>query len=93
MTYSFSAFWAWFRPKCTLFNIVTFCIMVVNLCGTILNNHQNIACFYVWGLCNIIWGCINFSKGIFWQGVQNLIFLVLNVQGYLAWQSAAALAH
>lgn len=80
---------AWLRPKMTAFNIFTFCLMVVNLTGTILNNHRNIACFYIWGLCNLIWGYINFSKGIFWQGTQNLIFLCLNVQGYLAWMKAA----
>lgn len=82
----FSTCWAWMEPRLTFFNIFTFILMVVNLYGTILNNHQKISCFYIWGTCNIIWGCVNFSKGIFWQGVQNLIFLYLNIQGYLAWR-------
>lgn len=68
------------------FDIGTFLIMVVNLFGTVLNNHKRIEGFYVWALCNVLWACVNFSKGIFWQGIQNLIFLALNFQGILCWR-------
>lgn len=73
----------------SLFNLGTFLIMVVNLSGTVLNSRQKISGFYIWGVCNILWACVNFSHGIFWQGVQNLIFLALNVYGLLCWRYTA----
>ena len=70
----------------TWFSVGTFLIMVINLYGTVLNSHQKKTGFFIWGFCNILWSCINFYKGIFWQGVQNIIFLGLNVYGYLCWK-------
>ncbi|MDR1597450.1 MAG: nicotinamide mononucleotide transporter family protein [Holosporales bacterium] len=71
------------------FQVMTFLIMVVNICGTVLNSHQKVSGFFVWGVCNVAWAIVNFQKGIGWQGVQNIIFLVLNVYGILCWKYGA----
>jgi hypothetical protein len=36
-----------------------------------------------------LWAGVNFYKEIYWQGVQNIIFLGLNVYGFLCWKYGA----
>jgi nicotinamide riboside transporter PnuC len=71
------------------FQIMTFGILVVNTIGTILNSRQRASGFVIWAICNVLWACVNFYKEIYWQGVQNIIFIALNVYGILCWKYGA----
>lgn len=76
----------------TWLDVGTFLIMVINFFGTFLNSRQKASGFFIWGLCNILWAYVNFfaPKGVFWQGIQNIIFIGFNIYGYLCWKYTAA---
>ncbi|MDR2464275.1 MAG: nicotinamide mononucleotide transporter family protein [Holosporales bacterium] len=71
------------------FQVGTTMIMIVNVYGSVLNSRQRVSCFFVWALGNVLWACVNFYKEIYAEGVQNIIFLGLNVYGFLCWKYTA----
>jgi nicotinamide riboside transporter PnuC len=71
------------------FQVITFGILVVNTIGTVLNSRQRASGFVIWAICNVLWAGVNFYKEIYWQGVQNIIFIALNVYGILCWKYGA----
>lgn len=69
----------------TLFTIFTWCLTATTIYGTLLNSRQNKYGFLVWGLCNLMWLTIDFSRGIYAQAALYMVFIGFNVYGWMQW--------
>ena len=60
-------------------------ITVLSLIGVILNIYKNKWCFVTWLITNLLWAIVDFSLGIYAQGVLFTIYAGLAVWGLVKW--------
>lgn len=64
----------------------TWILVILGITGVILNNHQKIECFYVWGFTSICWCIIDFHHGIYSQSALFAIYFGLSIHGWWNWR-------
>ena len=67
------------------FTIFTWLLTFVTIFGTYLNSKQNKYGFLVWGLCNMLWLGVDFTRGIYAQAALYVVFIGFNVYGWKQW--------
>lgn len=67
------------------FTIFTWTLTATTILGTYLNSKQNKCGFLVWGLCNMLWLGVDFTRGIYAQAALYCIFIGFNVYGWMQW--------
>ena len=59
--------------------------VLASLTGVWLNIRKHVACFWIWGVTNAVWACIDFSHGITAQAVLQAVYCALAVYGIAQW--------
>lgn len=72
------------------FTIFTWTLTACTIAGTYLNSKQNKYGFLVWGLCNILWLGVDFTRGIYAQAALYVVFIGFNVYGWQQWGKVEA---
>jgi hypothetical protein len=67
------------------FTIFTWLLTASTIFGTYLNSRQNKYGFLVWGLCNVLWLSVDFTRGIYAQAALYVVFIGFNVYGWRQW--------
>ncbi len=67
------------------FTIFTWLLTATTIFGTYLNSRQNKYGFLVWGLCNVLWLSVDFTRGIYAQAALYVVFIGFNVYGWRQW--------
>jgi len=67
------------------FTIFTWLLTATTIFGTYLNSRQNKYGFLVWGLCNMLWLGVDFTRGIYAQAALYVVFIGFNVYGWRQW--------
>lgn len=67
------------------FTIFTWALTAVTIAGTYLNSKQNKYGFLVWGLCNMLWLGVDFTRGIYAQAALYVVFIGFNIYGWKQW--------
>lgn len=67
------------------FTIFTWALTAVTIAGTYLNSKQNKYGFLVWGLCNMLWLGVDFTRGIYAQAALYVVFVGFNIYGWKQW--------
>lgn len=75
------------------FTIFTWTLTAVTIIGTYLNAKQNQYGFIVWGLCNVLWLSVDFTRGIYAQAALYVVFIGFNIYGWYQWKAKKALVN
>jgi len=67
------------------FTIFTWALTATTIFGTYLNSKQNKYGFLIWGLCNVLWLGVDFTRGIYAQAALYVVFIGFNVYGWKQW--------
>lgn len=67
------------------FTIFTWALTACTIAGTYLNSKQNKYGFLVWGLCNMLWLGVDFTRGIYAQAALYVVFIGFNIYGWQQW--------
>lgn len=67
------------------FTIFTWTLTACTIAGTYLNSKQNKYGFLVWGLCNMLWLGVDFTRGIYAQAALYVVFIGFNIYGWQQW--------
>lgn len=67
------------------FTIFTWTLTACTIAGTYLNSKQNKYGFLVWGLCNMLWLGVDFTRGIYAQAALYVVFIGFNIYGWKQW--------
>ena len=69
-----------------LVNILSAFALIFSLSGNILINYKKKIGFIVWIISNILWIAVNLAGEPNWcQIAMFIVYMALNVQGWLAW--------
>ena len=68
-----------------IFTIFMWSLTAITIFGTYLNSRQNKYGFLVWGLCNMLWLGVDFTRGIYAQAALYVVFIGFNVYGWIQW--------
>jgi len=69
-----------------IFSIFTWSLTAITIFGTYLNSRMNKYGFLVWGLCNLLWLGVDFTRGIYAQAALYIVFIVFNIYGWIKWK-------
>lgn len=67
------------------FTIFTWILTSVTIFGTYLNSRQNKYGFLIWGICNMLWLSVDFTRGIYAQAALYSVFICFNIYGWMQW--------
>jgi nicotinamide mononucleotide transporter len=67
------------------FTLFTWMLTITTIYGAFLNSRQERLGFIVWGLCNLCWLTVDFSRGIYAQCALYIVFIGFNVYGWHQW--------
>ena len=68
------------------FTIFTWILTSVTILGTYLNSRQNKYGFLIWGICNMLWLTVDFTRGIYAQAALYSVFIGFNIYGWMQWK-------
>jgi nicotinamide riboside transporter PnuC len=69
-----------------IFTIFTWALTAITIFGTYLNAKQNQYGFIVWGICNMLWLGVDFTRGIYAQAALYVVFIGFNIYGWIQWK-------
>lgn len=69
-----------------IFSIFTWSLTAITIFGTYLNSRMNKYGFLVWGLCNLLWLGVDFTRGIYAQAALYIVFIGFNIYGWVKWK-------
>ena len=69
----------------TRFELATWILTFITIFGTYLNSRMNKWGFLIWGLCNLVWMGVDFSRGIYAQAALYIVFIGFNIYGWVKW--------
>lgn len=67
------------------FQVFTWVVTAITIYGTFLNSKQKKSGFIVWGICNVCWLLVDFSRGVYAQAFLYIVFIGFNIYGWLKW--------
>ena len=61
-------------------------LTVLSVIGSVLNARKMIACLYVWTVCNVGWGVVDFASGNYPRTFLDAFQLVVGLYGIWHWR-------
>jgi nicotinamide riboside transporter PnuC len=60
-------------------------VSLAALVGVVLNIRKHVGCFWIWSFTNLVWACVDWSRGLYAQAVLMVVYFLLAVWGIWRW--------